>query len=196
LTQAGSGNLVDSFAGVLALTALIATGYTISSALRLRTEEAAGHLEALLSAPVGRRRWAARHVVMAMAGSALVLVAAGAGVGLAHAIGSADASQLPRLTAAALAQVPATWVLGAIAIALFGLAPRATVAAWGALGACVLLWLLKPLLHAPGWLLDVSPFEHVPGVPATSLAAGPLLALVAVAVAGPGFVAFSRRDVR
>jgi len=198
LTQAGDGNLVDSFfAGVLVLTALIASGYTISSGLRLRAEETAGHLEPLLASPVGRRRWAASHVVMAMGGSALMLVAVGAGMGLAHAIGSGDASQLPRLVGAALAQLPALWVLGAIAVALFGLVPRAAAAAWAALAGCFVLWMLGPLLHTPAWLMDLSPFEHVPAVPATAVAAGPLLALTAIAVAltGTGLVAFSRRDV-
>jgi ABC-2 type transport system permease protein len=57
--------------------------------------------------------------------------------------------------------------------------------------------MLGPLLHAPAWLMDLSPFEHVPAVPATALAAGPLLALTAIAIAltGTGLVAFSRRDV-
>jgi ABC-2 type transport system permease protein len=198
LTQAGGGNVVDSFfASILVLTALIASGYTISSGLRLRAEETTGHLEPLLATPVARRRWAAGHVVMAMGGSALMLVAVGTGMGIAHAIGSGDASQLPRLVGAALAQLPALWVLGAIAVALFGLVPRAAAAAWAALAACVVLWMLGPLLNAPAWVLDLSPFEHVPAVPATSPAAGPLLALTAIAVAltGAGLVAFSRRDV-
>ena len=36
-----------------------------------------------------------------------------------------DAGQLPRLLGAALAQVPAAWVLAGVTLALFGLAPRA-----------------------------------------------------------------------
>jgi len=126
-----------------------------------------------------------------------VLVATGLGMGLAQAIGSDDAGELPRLTGAALAQLPAMWVLGAIAIALFGFAPRAVTVAWTALGACGLLWFLGPLLDVPGWLLDVSPYEHVPAVPATSLVAGPLLALtvVAIALTGAGLAGFRRRDI-
>lgn len=198
LTQAGGASVVDSFyASVLTLMALIATGYTISSGLRLRAEESAGHVETLLAAPVGRRPWAISHVIMAMAGSAIVLLALGLGMGLAVWIASADAGQIPQLVGAALVQLPAVWVLGAIVVALFGVIPRTATAAWAALGACVLLWLLGPLLDAPPWLLDVSPFEHVPALPASSLAAGPLLALTAIAIAlgGVGLTAFSRRDL-
>lgn len=123
--------------------------------------------------------------------------AGGAGIGLAHAIGSYDAAQLPRLAGAALAQLPAVWVLGAVVVALFGLVFRAVTAAWAALGACALLWFIGPLVDAPGWLLGVSPFDHVPAVPASSLAAGPLLALTAVAIAltCAGLAGFRRRDI-
>ena len=150
LTQAGGASVVDSFyASVLTLMALIATGYTISSGLRLRAEESAGHVETLLAAPVGRRRWAISYVIMAMAGSAIVLVTVGLGIGLAAWVSGADAGQIPQLVGAALVQLPAVWVLGAIVVALFGVIPRATTAAWAALGACVLLWLLGSTARRP-----------------------------------------------
>jgi len=199
LTQAGGATPTDAFFGsIMLLVALIATGYTISSALRLRGEERAGHLEALLAGPVGRVPWAASHLAMSLAGSAVVLLAGGLGMGLAHGLGSGDASQIPRLAGSALAHLPAVWVLGAVVIALFGIVPRAIALSWAALAACALLWFLGPLAHAPGWLLDVSPYEHVPAVPAVALSAGPLLALSALAVAlsAAGLAGFDRRDVR
>jgi ABC-2 type transport system permease protein len=198
ITQAGGGSVIDAFlASILPLMALIATGYTISAGLRLRAEETSGHLESLLAGPVGRLPWAATHLVTTMAGSAVVLLAGGVGIGLAHAIGSHDAAQLPRLAGAALAQLPAVWVLGAVVVALFGLVPRAVTVAWAALGGCALLWFVGPLVDAPDWLRGVSPFDHVPAVPATSLAAGPLLALTAVAVAltCAGLAGLRRRDI-
>ncbi|MGH2941862.1 MAG: ABC transporter permease, partial [Solirubrobacteraceae bacterium] len=198
LTQVGGGSVVDAFlANALVMMALIATGYTISSGLRLRAEETSGRVEPLLATPVGRLRWAAGHLVMAGAGSAVVLAALGFGAGLAYAVASHDAGQVPRLIGAALVQLPAVWVLGAIVVAAFGLVPRAVALGWAALGACALLWLVGPLLDAPGWLLDLSPYEHVPAVPAATLAAGPLLALTAGAIAltAAGLAGFRRRDV-
>ena len=44
--------------------------------------------------------------------------------GIAHAAQTGDAGQLPRLVGAALAQVPAAWVLAGLTLALFGFAPR------------------------------------------------------------------------
>ena len=132
-----------------------------------------------------------------MGGTVVVLAANGLGAGLADAINSDDAGQLPRLLAAGLAPVPAVWVVVATAVALFGLAPRAVVAAWGVLGACVLLTVLGPLLGLPDWVLDLSPFEHVPQLPADDFSAAPLvwLSVVAAALTAVGMGAFRRRDL-
>jgi ABC-2 type transport system permease protein len=186
-------DIVDAFfASVLLLAALMATGYTISSALRLRSEESTGHSELLLSTSLPRLRWAGGHLLMALGGSAIVLAATGLGAG----IGTQDVSEIPRLVGAALAQLPAVWVLGALVAALFGLAPEALKLAWVALGACFLLWFLGPLLDLPSWILDLSPYEHIPAVPAVSFDAGPLLALTAAAAAlvVAGLLGFRRRD--
>jgi ABC-2 type transport system permease protein len=197
-TQAGGADVQDAYFGsMLSLLGLLAAGFTVAAVLRLRAEENAGHAEPLLAAPLGRARWAAGHLAVAVAGTALVLGAAGLGIGAAHAIGAGDAGQLPRLLAAALVQVPAAWVLGAVAALLYGAVPRAAVAAWGALGAILLLWLLGPLLDLPRWVTGISPYEHVPHLPAAAFSLGPLLALTAVAaaLAGLGLTALRRRDV-
>ena len=58
--------------------------------------------------------------------------------------------------------------------------------------------LFGDLFWLPQWLQDVSPFEHVPMVPAEKFSWGPVLVLFArrrwsLSVAGQ--VAFARRDV-
>jgi ABC-2 type transport system permease protein len=195
---ARGGDLVDQYFAVSMLwMALLCAGFGIQSALKLRTEETSGRLEPLLATALSRRRWAGAHVAVAMGGSLFVLAAAGLGAGLADAINGDDAGQLPRLLAAAVVPAPAVWVLVAAAVALFGLVPRAAAAAWGVLGACVLVSMLGPLLGLPGWMLDLSPYEHVPGLPADDFSAAPLLALSAVAAAltAAGLLGFARRDL-
>jgi ABC-2 type transport system permease protein len=192
------GDIVDQYFAVSMLwLALVATGFAIQAALRLRAEETAGHSESLLATPLSRRRWFASHLAVAMLGTVVVLGAAGLGAGLADAINSNDAGQLPRLVAAALVAVPAVWVLIGIAVALFGLVPRAVAVAWGALGVSATVSFLGPLLDLPDWVIDVSPYEHVPQLPAADFTAGPLLWLCAItaALAAIGMVAFRRRDV-
>ena len=193
-----SGTLVDNYLAVSLLSmALLAAGFAIQSVLRMRSEETAGHLEPLLAAALDRRRWAGSHVAVAMLGTVLVVGASGLGAGIPDAISSGDAARLPLLIGSSLALVPAVWVLVGLAVALFGLLPRAAAAAWGALAACFLLAYLGPLLALPGWATDVSPFAHVPLLPAAALEIVPLLVLTAIAAAltAVGLAGFRRRDV-
>jgi ABC-2 type transport system permease protein len=194
----GGASLVDSyFVTTILFMALIGTGFAISSALRLRGEETSGRAEPVLSTGVERWRWASSHLAVALAGTVILLFSAGLGVGLAHGIRTGDLGEAPRLAGAALAQAPAVWIMAGIAAALFGLAPRAVPAAWGALAFCVLVGIAGPMLDFPDWVQELSPYHHAPELPAHSLAAGPVIGLTALAAAftAVGVTAFRRRDV-
>ena len=97
---------------------------------------------------------------------------------------------------AALAQVPAAWVLAGLALALFGLAPRAAVLTWAALAACLALAELGPVLELSQSIIDVSPFAQSPRLPGGDLNAAPLwLAALAAALAAAGLAGLRRRDL-
>jgi ABC-2 type transport system permease protein len=191
------GSLTDSFfATSLLMLALIAGGFVVSSTLRLRTEETAGRAEPLLAAGLARTRWVASHLGVALGGSAALMAAAGLGMGLTYGIAVSDMGQVGRLLGAAVAFVPALWVLVGVTLLLFGVVPRATAVAWAVLVACFVIGLLGELLDLPAWVVDLSPFQHVPGMPAQGFALGPLVVLTAVAAAliGTGVAGFRRRD--
>jgi putative exporter of polyketide antibiotics len=78
-----------------------------------------------------------------------------------------------------------------------GVLPRFTGAAWGAVGLFLLLGQLGPVLNLSQWVMDVSPFTHVPKVPGGAVSATPLiwLAVTAAALAAMGLAAFRRRDL-
>ncbi len=196
LAQA-AGSLTDSFFATALLTlAVVAGGFTITSALRPRSEEASGRAEQLLATTLSRWSWAGSHLAVAVAGSVLLLVALGAGMGATYALIIGDAGEVARLTLAALAFAPALWVLAGLAIALAGLVPRATVAMWALFAWCALAAFLGPLLGLPQWAMDLSPFQHVPLVPADPVEWLPLaaLTLVAGALAAVGLVGLRHRD--
>jgi ABC-2 type transport system permease protein len=136
-------------------------------------------------------------VAVALAGSVLLLAAGGFGEGVGVMLSTGDAGDLPRLVGASLARVPAMWVLGGIAVLLFGFAPRAVMLVWGAFALCFFLAMFGELLDVPDALINVSPYSHLPEVPATQLTLAPLivLTLIAAALTAAGLVAFRRRDL-
>lgn len=199
MAQATGASLIDSyFSTSFKVMALVAAGFAIQASLRLRAEESAQHAESLLATPVSRWRWSASHLLVAWAGSALLLFAAGLTTGLSYGLAGGDMARLPGLTGDALAYTPAPWLMAGLAAMLFGLVPRMSGAAWAVLGACYVVALLGEAIKIPAWVIDLSPFERVPALPAAHFTAAPLVAITALALGftAVGLTAFRRRDVR
>ncbi|MFH8985969.1 ABC transporter permease [Streptomyces varsoviensis] len=195
----GQAGLTDAFlatiTGMLGLTAAL---YATGSVLRLSGEEADGRAEPLLACAVGRLRWAAGHLVIAFAGTAAVLAAGGLAMGLAYGATAHDISgRLPRVLAAVLAQTPAVWALTGVTVLLAAALPRYATAAWGVVGAALAVGWIGPMLNAPRWVMDLSPFGHLPKLPGPVGSAAPFLWLTALAVAltAAGLYGLRRRDV-
>ncbi|MGZ6804155.1 MAG: ABC transporter permease [Nocardioidaceae bacterium] len=198
LRATGQGSFVDAFLSVMLLMlALLATGFAVSSATRLRAEEAAGRVEPLLATGLSRARWLASGAVVTLGGALLLLVLGGLGLGLSYAAVSGDGSQPLRLAGLALVYAPAVLSVAALAVLVLGWRPEWTGVAWAALGVCFVLGWLGDLLGLPAWLLGASPFGHVSLVPVEPLTwAGPVgTLLVTVVLAGLGAVGLRRRDI-
>jgi ABC-2 type transport system permease protein len=194
----GAASIVDAFfATAMVLLAILASGYAISSALRTRAEESADRLEPVLATGVSRSRWLLGSLLVTLVGTTVVVAAGGFGVGLTYAGATKDVSEIWRMTAYSLAYLPAVLVLAALAVLLIGWVPRAAGVAWAALAVCFVISYLGGLLELPQRVLDVSPFTHVPGVPAEELTTAPLVVLLLLAFGGAaaGLVGFRRRDI-
>ncbi|HEY6531569.1 MAG TPA: hypothetical protein VIY72_04660 [Acidimicrobiales bacterium] len=194
----GGASLVDSYlATSLLILAVIAGGAAVQMALRLHSEETAGRVEPLLATPVSRTGWMSSHLAVALGGSALIMMAGGFGTGATYAFVTGDAGQIPRLIGAALVHVPAIWVVVGIACALFGAAPRWAVLAWVGVAVGLVVAMFGALLDLPGLVMDLSPFQHTPQVPAQDLTALPLIVLLAVgaSLVAVGLAGFRRRDI-
>jgi polyether ionophore transport system permease protein len=195
----GDKALSDAYiSGAMAIFALAAAGYAIQATLRLRSEEESQRAELVLATAVGRVQWAVSHLLFGLLGPLVALMAAGLAEGLVYGLVSGDVGgELPRVLAGALVQVPAVLVLSGIAMALFGLLPRMTAVSWAALGLFAFLILLGPLLRLDQWVMDLSPFSHIPKVPGADVTATPLAWLVAItaALVAAGLAGFRRRDL-
>jgi ABC-2 type transport system permease protein len=194
----GESVITDAFlAAEMGMLGVIAAVFGVLAANRLRSEEVAVRAEPLLATATSRVRWATSHIAVALGGTALLLVSAGLGAGIAYAVQSSDASQVGRVLLAALVQLPAVWVLVGIAAAGFGLAPRWTAVAWGALAVFFVLGEFGPVFKLDQWVIDLSPFAHIPKLPGGEVTMAPLLWLTAIAAAfiAAGLAGFRRRDV-
>ena len=194
----GEGGLVDVyFASIVGLLGMIASAYAIQAALRLRAEESNLRAEPLLATSVSRLRWAGSHLVFSLLGPVVALTAAGLTAALTYGLSTGDVlGDLPGVLAGVLVQVPAVWVLAGIAVALFGLVPRVAAASWGAFAVFMFLGQFGGLLKLDQWVMDASPFTHLPKVPGNDVAAQPmfwLLAIAAVLVVA-GLAGLRRRD--
>ena len=194
------GDIVDLYyVFTMAVIGVAAGGYVVQALLRMRAEEVSGRVEPLLATSVGRHHWLASHVAIVAVGTAVVLLATGLAAGLSYGAASGSwAEGIGDLVGAAAVQVPATLALGGFVVAAFGLLPRwAGPVTWFALAAALVMSQLGTLLELPQWLMDVSPFTHVPLVPAEPFTATPVvwLSVAALALGAVGFAAFRRRDL-
>ena len=194
----GQAALTDAYLSLeLVVAGMVAAAFGVAAVLRLRTEEVELRAEPVLAGAVSRLRWAGGHVLIAVAGSAALVVLGGAAAAVAHAVRTGDLAVAPPVVGAALAQVPAVWVVVASAWAVVGVAPRWSTVAWGAFATFVVLAELGPLLGLPQWLIDLSPFGHAVGLPGgpVPVAALGALATVAAGLAVIGAVGLRRRDL-
>lgn len=192
------GSVTDSlFATSMLLTGILAAGFAVGSALRLHGEETAGRLESVLAGPVPRARALLAPLVVTVAGSVVLVSFGGLGLGIADALVGSEPASILELVALSWVQLPAILVLAAAAVFLTGWQPRMTGVVWFALGVSFLIGWLGGLLDPPGWVLDLSPFEHLPFVPVEDMAVLPIvvLTLLAVAMTAVGLVGFRRRDL-
>jgi ABC-2 type transport system permease protein len=195
----GARGIVDAYiAGTMGIVGLVSSVYAVQAVLRLRFEEVNVRAETVLATRVTRLPWAASHVIIAIAGTALLLVVAGATTGLVHGLRTGDlARELPRVLGGALAQLPAALVLTGIALVLFGALPRLIMIAWVLVATTLVISQLGPMLQFDQWVLDLAPFSHVPQLPGGEMTWTPLLWLTGVAVVSMvlGLAGFRRRDI-
>ncbi|MFH5227596.1 hypothetical protein [Antrihabitans spumae] len=187
------------FAAILALMGAIISAYAVQALMVLRSEEAEGRLEPLMATATARLGWLMSHVVIVVAGSVIIFLFLGTGMGIAYGLAAGDTpGRVATLAAAALVHVPATLVIAGAVVMLIGLTSKwSGVLAWSVYALAMLTGPLGEALSLPGSFRGVSPFSHTPALPSADLILAPLLALLLAAgvITVIGIVAFRRRDL-
>jgi ABC-2 type transport system permease protein len=196
----GTSALERAFVAVaFCMLGMMAAAFAVSLALRPHQEETNQRAETVLGGAVGRSQWLASHLAIALMGSAIAMLIAGAAAGLSYGAAAHDiAGKLAMVMATAAVQLPAVWLPAAVTVALFGLAPRWSPLSWGVLVGFVALYLIGSLSGFSQWLLDLEPFAHVPRVTGGAFTPFPLLWLLVIdaVLIAVGMAGFQRRDVQ
>ncbi|MEQ4718326.1 ABC transporter permease [Nonomuraea sp. B19D2] len=194
-TASPEATMTDAYLWLIVLSlGYVSALYPLLTLLRLRTEETSGRAELLLSTPVHRLRWAAGHLLFALAGSALILLVAGLTMGLI-------AGSPGKVLAGALVQIPATWVMAGVGILAFGLLPKGAAAiSWAAFLFVNLFGeVLGPIFGIDYWIAKYFvPYPNLPmvvsGEPFTATPTAIMTGLTAVLTAA-GLTVLKRRNL-
>ena len=182
---------------VLSLIGIIVAVPGVQAVLRVRAEETGDRLDPVLATSVSRGRYLGGVVLVALAAPTVFLLVAGVLVAVL-ASGADVGLDVPTVLLQVVATLPAVWLVVAIAVAVLGLLPRVSAAAWLGVVVSLVLTLFGPTLGLSRWVLDLNPFGHVPAVAAGGQTgwSGPLGVLgVAVLLLAAGAIGFGRRDI-
>lgn len=163
---------------------------------RLRTEEASGLAESILSTPYSRTRWAGSHLAVALTAPLLLQLCLGIGLGLGTAATTGDASELGRALGLTLPLVPAVWVIIGVTLLAFGLSGRsAPVVGWLAASVGIIAEIAVKAGLPDVVFLALSPFGHVSPFYQPTPLTYVLLTLLAATLVTVGLTALRRRDL-
>lgn len=200
LDSATARSIIDELGGelvaaLLSIVAVVLTYFAAAVVAHTSRDESEGRAELVLATGTSRAAWFGATLLLALAGTALLLVVTGLGLWVGYV--AADGPGIGNLLVAALAWVPAAWVAGALAVLSLAGGTRWSVLAWVWPAAFLTLGLLGDLLDLPAWLTGLSPYAHVPSVPSEpwswSSAAG--LSAVAAALLAVAWWRFRTRDI-
>ena len=173
------------------------TAFSVSSVLRVRTEEGAGRAELLLSTALSRRRWITGSLAVTAFASIINVVLIGVVMGATHGLVTGEWERFGGIAGSAVGLLPAELLVLGAAVLLLGWLPRGAHLAWVVFGFALLQSYLGELLRFPRWLDGLSPFTHlaqVPTEPFEIIPAAVLTALTGAAVA-LGVSGALRRDI-
>jgi ABC-2 type transport system permease protein len=200
LAKLGGGSIATA-KGYLSFTFLLfvfaVSLFACAQIAAARSEEADGQLETLLALPVGRIRWLAGRLALAVGAAALISLTGGV-LAWAGAISQGVHLSLSSMLLAGVNCLPLAALSLAAGALAFAIVPRAAAGIAYGLVVLAFFWeLFGSLLSAPHWLLQATPFAHVGLVPQAPFRVGAAALMIAIAAAccAAALGLFSRRDL-
>jgi ABC-2 type transport system permease protein len=179
---------------MLYMFSMVIAVYPLMSAGILRREESAKG-EMILSLPIKRTRFAAGHLFYIFGGSGTIALVSGLCAGLGAAIGTGEQGALLQLFLEVAEKLPAIWLMGGIAVFLYGALPRwMNGMSYGLLVLFVMLEVLWEQQSVSDAIYAISPFSWVTPLKVVQPPALVAVCIVAALFAAVGVALFRRRD--
>ncbi|RXJ00245.1 ABC transporter permease [Anaerobacillus alkaliphilus] len=182
---------------LMSVISMICTVPALMFILKLRGEEKRNHLDHILARAVSRTRVMGSYLFLSLFFGSLMLILAVIGLWSAAAAVMDDPIAFTTLFQAAVAYLPAMWIMVGVAVLLIGVFPALTSLTWLYLGYSFFIVYLGGLLQFPEWLGKLSPFGQTPKVPVEELEFFKMVILTGVAVVLMviGFIGYNKRDI-
>jgi ABC-2 type transport system permease protein len=183
--------LISAFVSV---GAVVISGFAVSVVAHGGGEEHDGRTEEVLATATERSTAFLAVGLVALGGVVWLLLVTGVAMALG-AIGSEVS--FGQTLAAAVVQLPAVWVVAGLALLGLAWGNRYAVAGWAFVVAFFVVGPIAELLDLPGWVAGLSPYSHVPKVPAESLRLGPetVLTVLATLLVATAWWRYRERDI-
>ena len=173
--------------------------YGIMTVLKLKKEETERFAEIILVRPVSRTRWMSSYLIMAFAGSVVILFALGMAAGLGWSLASGDMALLPRTMIMSLSKIPPAWIIIGISTMFYGWLPRiSSLLSWTILGSFIVIEIFWEVGLVKWSALQATPFAYAHySIPINELSISSLLTLIFLSAVftGIGIIGFRRRDI-
>jgi ABC-2 type transport system permease protein len=165
-------------AAFVSVGAVIISCFAVSVVSHGGAEEHDGRTEEVLATATERSTAFLAVCLVALGGTAWLMLV----TGLAMAVGASGSEvSFGGTFGGALVQVPAVWVVAALALLGLSQGSRYAVGGWGFVVAFFVVGPVAELLDLPGWVAGLSPYSHVSRVPAETLAGTPEIVLTVLA---------------
>lgn len=191
-------SLTESFIAMLiTIISALATIPLVMFVLKLNTEEKKNRISQLLATPISRNSLIGSYTAIGLVSSLLMQLMSVLGLWSAATFVMEDLISFKVLFKAAYANIPAMWIFIGVAVFLIGLFPRLTGLTWAYLAYSFFVEYLGEMLKLPEWMVKISPFYHIPSIPAEDVKISTLMILAGIALIliGLGFVGYNRRDI-
>ncbi|MFZ2012195.1 MAG: hypothetical protein WAV00_00040 [Nocardioides sp.] len=191
----GIGALQETLvAAFVSVGAVVVSCFAVSVISHGGTDEHDGRTEEVLATATERSTAFLAVVVVAIGGVAWLLLMTGLAMGV-----GATGSQVSfgGCVAAALVQLPAVGVVAGLALLGLAQGARYAVGGWAVVVVFFVIGPVAELLKLPGWVAGLSPYSHVPKVPAEAMSWPPVLVLAAITIVlvGTAWWRYRERDI-